>query len=240
MLVTGASSGLGKHFAMLLARAGAHVIVAARRADALAETVTAVTGEGGTCRAVCLDVTDAASIEANAEIFASLDVLVNNAGIVRQASLPDQTEQEWDTVLSTNLKGAFLLTRATAAAMKSRGRGGAIVNIASILGLRQVAGVSSYCASKAALVQFTKTSALELARHDIRVNALAPGYFATDLNADFFESMAGQAMIDRIPRRRLGRMEDLEGPLLLLASDASAYMTGTVIAVDGGHLVSGL
>lgn len=235
-LVTGASSGLGAHFAQVLAAAGAEVIVAARRVDALENLAGRIRTAGGICSAVALDVASADSIAALD--LGRVDVLVNNAGIVREAALLDLSEDDWDAVVDTNAKGLFLITQAAARAMK--GRGGSIVNVASILGLRQGGGVATYAASKAAVIQVTKVAALELARFGIRVNALAPGYIATDINAGFWESDAGKAMLRRIPQRRLGRLEDLDGPLLLLASDAGAYMTGSVIAVDGGHLVSTL
>lgn len=237
-LVTGASGGLGAHFARRLAACGAEVMIAARRADAMAEVAAAIMAAGGRCSTVVLDVGDAGSIAALD--LSRVDILVNNAGVVRDAPLLDQQEADWDAVIDTNLKGMFLMTQAVAGAMKLRGKGGSIINIASILGLRQAGAVLPYAVSKAGAIQMTKASALELARYGIRVNALAPGYLATDLNAEFWESDAGRAMLRRIPQRRLGRLEDLDGPLMLLASDLSAYMTGSVITVDGGHLVSSL
>lgn len=239
-LVTGASSGLGAHFAGVLAQAGATVILAARREAQLAEVAATIRDVGGTCSTVALDVTSKASIDALGDLVGHVDILVNNAGLVREASVLDQSEDDWDVVIDTNLKGMFLLTQAVARAMRARGRGGSIINIASILGLRQGGGVLPYAVSKAGAIQLTKTSALELARFGIRVNALAPGYLDTDLNGGFWETDAGKAMLRRIPQRRLGQLEDLDGPLLLLASDASAYMTGSVLTVDGGHLVSTL
>lgn len=239
-LVTGASAGLGAHFASTLARAGAHVILAARRAEATADVARAIESSGGKCETIVLDVTSSESIAAAAPALERTDILVNNAGVVHDAPVLDQTEASWDMVIDTNLKGMFLMSQAAARAMRARQAGGAIINIASILGLRQAGGVLPYAVSKSGAIQVTKTLALELARFGIRVNALAPGYLETELNASFWQSGAGQAMIKRIPQRRLGRLEDLDGPLLLLASDLSAYMTGSVIEIDGGHLVSTL
>jgi len=238
-LVTGASSGLGAHFAAVLAQAGAAVTLAARRKDALADVAGHIVRSGGTATVMTLDVTDNASLDTLPAALADVHILVNNAGIVRDGPALDQTEADWDAVIDTNLKGMFLVAQAAGRAMKARG-GGSIINIASILGLRQAGAVLPYAVSKAGVVQMTKVMALELARHGIRVNALAPGYLDTELNRAFWETEAGQALVRRVPQRRLGRLEDLDGPLLLLASDASRFMTGTAIAVDGGHLVSSL
>ena len=239
-LVTGASGGLGAHFAAVLAAAGAHVILAARRQEQLASVAEAIRASGGDCSTVFLDVSSAATIEALGEVLPRVDILVNNAGVVHDAPALDQSEADWDNVIDTNLKGMFLLAGAVGRAMRARGTGGSIINIASILGLRQAGNVLPYAVSKAGVIQLTKQLGLELARFGIRVNALAPGYLETELNSSFWQSDAGKAMLRRIPQRRLGRLEDLDGPLLLLASDASAYMTGSVITVDGGHLVSTL
>ncbi|WP_237479477.1 SDR family NAD(P)-dependent oxidoreductase [Lichenibacterium dinghuense] len=242
-LVTGASGGLGAHFAALLARSGARVAVAARRAESCAAVCEALRAAGGEAEAFRLDVADAASVGAAFAAvearFGALDVLVNNAGISAAGPSLDLPEEAWDRVVDTNLKGAFLCAQAAARIMRARG-GGAIVNVASILGLRVAAQVAPYAASKAGLVQLTRALALEWARHGVRVNALCPGYVETDINRGFFASDAGQAMVKRIPQRRIGTAEDLDGPLLLLCSDASRYMTGAEIAVDGGHLVSSL
>ncbi len=242
-LVTGASSGLGRHFAQVLAWAGATVIVGARRINALNDLCGKIADGGGQARALRLDVTDRAGVEeAFSDIAAGggLDILINNAGVTATKPALDLSEEEWDHVVDTNLKGSFLVAQAAARLMKTQGRGGAIVNIASILGLRTAGQVSAYSASKAGVVQLTKSMALELARYSIRVNALCPGYIETELNQDFFQSEAGQALIQRIPQRRLGQPSDLDGALLLLCSDAGSYITGATLAVDGGHLVSSL
>jgi NAD(P)-dependent dehydrogenase (short-subunit alcohol dehydrogenase family) len=238
--ITGASSGFGAHFASVLANAGANLILAARRTNALEPVAEAVRSVGVSVQTVSLDVTSTASISAISSTISAIDILVNNAGIVRNGMALDQTEQDWDAVVDTNLKGMFLVAQAAALAMRASKKGGTIVNIASILGLRQASTVLPYAVSKAGVIQMTKVLALECARHNIRVNALAPGYFDTELNRDFWHSDAGKALINRVPQRRLGQLPDLDGPLLLLASDASRFMTGTVITVDGGHLVSTL
>ncbi len=243
-LVTGASSGLGRHFAGVLAAAGAKVTVAARRETALAQTVTSIRDAGAQAHAVRMDVTNASSVEqafAQAETeFGPVTILINNAGVTMTRPALDVEENDWSGVIDTNLKGTWLVARHAARRMIHHAASGSIVNIASILGLRVAGGVASYAVSKAAVVQMTKALALEWARYGIRVNALAPGYIETDLNDAFFSSDAGKALIRRIPQRRLGEARELDGPLLLLASDAGSYMTGSIIAVDGGHLVSGL
>jgi NAD(P)-dependent dehydrogenase (short-subunit alcohol dehydrogenase family) len=244
-LVTGASSGLGRHFAACLAEAGAAVAIAARRTDRLAVLADEIAAAGGRACPVALDVTDSASIEravAAAEAaLGPIDVLINNSGLGGPPSRAvELDEADWDAVLDTNLKGAWLVARAVSRAMIAGGRGGSIVNIASVLGIRVAAGVAAYAASKAGLVQLTRAMALELARHGIRVNAIAPGYITTDINRDFLEGPAGQKMVQRVPQRRVGEARDLDGALLLLASEAGRYMTGAIIPVDGGHLVSTL
>ncbi len=238
-LITGASGGLGAHFAQVLAQAGARVTLAARRADRLQAQVAALTQAGFAADALDLDVTDAASVAA-AFAGRQFDVVINNAGISGEGMAIDMTAEEWDRVFATNLRGSFLVAQAAAQAMRAAGTGGSIVNIASILGLRVGGAVLAYTSSKAGLVQMTKAMALEWARHGIRVNALCPGYIATEINQDFFATEAGKALVKRIPQRRLGRAEELSAPLLLLASDAGSYITGATLAVDGGHLVSSL
>lgn len=237
VLVTGASGGLGEHFARLCAGLGARVTLAARRR----ERVEAIAAELPGARAVALDVADADSV---ADAFAGLpeppDVVVNNAGIAESGAAIDLPADAFDRVVATNLRGVWLVSTAAARAWRGAGRGGAIVNVASILGHRVAGAVAPYAVSKAGVVQMTAALALEWARHGIRVNALCPGYIATEINAGFFETDAGQAMLKRVPMRRLGRPEDLDGAFLLMATDASAWMTGASIAVDGGHLVSSL
>lgn len=235
-LVTGASSGLGAHFARTLAGQGVEVILAARRLD----RIEALATELPQARAVMLDVRDSQAIDSFWAQTGAVDILVNNAGIVGGGPLLDQDAAEWDRILGTNARGAYLMARGAARTMVEAGRGGSIINIASILGLRQTAMAGPYAISKAAVVQMTKIMALEWARHQIRVNALCPGYISTPLNEAYFEMDAGKALIKRIPQRRLGRPEDLDGALLLLASDFGSYITGAEFAVDGGHLVSSL
>lgn len=243
-LVTGASSGLGAHFAFTLARAGATVALAARRIDRLYDLVARLRDEGHRALAVPMDVADGATVAAAFDDLAARghgpDLVVNNAGVAVSRPLLEQTEADVDGVLQTNLKGAWLVAQEAARRLVAARRPGAIVNIASITGLRVAGGVAPYCASKAALLQLTQAMALELAPHGIRVNALAPGYVATELNQGFLASAAGQRLQARIPQRRFGEPADLDGPLLLLASDAGRFMTGSVLAVDGGHLVSSL
>jgi hypothetical protein len=241
VLITGASSGLGAHFAGVLAEARANLILAARRADPLERIAAEIRARSpGTVVTLSLDVTDSASVAAASAALADVDILVNNAGVVRSAAALDQSEADWDEVIDTNLKGAFLVAQAAAKAMRKAKKGGCIINVASILGVRQAGAVLPYAVSKAGVIQLTKVLALELARFNVRVNALVPGYFDTELNREFWQTDAGQALIRRVPQRRLGRLTDLNGPLLLLASDASGFMTGSVLAVDGGHLVSSL
>jgi NAD(P)-dependent dehydrogenase (short-subunit alcohol dehydrogenase family) len=244
VLVTGASSGLGAHFARVLASHGGHVVATARRLDRLAALAGACEGLPGKVMPLVLDVGSVAAIEAGLaearEVLGGLDVLVNNAGIAEPARALDLSEAQWDAHLDVNLKGCFFAAQAAARIMTGQENGGAIINIASILGERVAASVAPYAVSKAGLIQMTKALALEWARHKVRVNALAPGYIVTDLNRDFFATDDGKSLLRRIPMRRAGELGDLDGPFLLLCSDASRYMSGAVIAVDGGHLVSGL
>lgn len=243
-IVTGASSGLGAHFARMLAAQGARVVLAARRVEALEAQKAEIEAAGGRADTIGLDVCDESSVASGfAKLDAAglhVDIVVNNAGISEAVPALSMSVQNWDRVLDTNLKGVFLVAQAAARRMQADGRGGSIVNVASILGHRVAGNLASYAASKAGVVRLTEALALEWARFGIRVNSLCPGYIETDLNREFFASDAGKALIRRIPQRRLGAPSDLDGALLLLASDAGRYMTGSSITVDGGHLVSSL
>ncbi|MCB1741838.1 MAG: glucose 1-dehydrogenase [Gammaproteobacteria bacterium] len=243
-LVTGASSGLGIRFAHALAAHGARVVLAARNEAALEQVRADIERSGGRALAVRMDVTDRDSIEQAFETARAklgvIDVCVNNSGITTTRPSLELEESDWDSVIDTNLKGAWMVANEAARRLVAAEQPGSIINIASILAFRAAGVVTSYMASKAGLVHLTRGLALEWARHRIRVNAIAPGYFATEMNRDFWDTAPGQAMIKRIPQRRLGQVEELDGPLLLLASDASSYMTGSTIVVDGGHLQSTL
>jgi NAD(P)-dependent dehydrogenase (short-subunit alcohol dehydrogenase family) len=243
-LVTGASSGLGAHFAHTLARAGARVAVAARREDRLQTLVDEIRKAGGHADAFSLDVSNASSIAACLDgvidTCGAISVLVNNAGVAISKPLLHQTEADYDAVVDVNLKGAWLVAQETARRMVDAGKGGSIVNIASILGERQGRNAAPYAISKAGLIQATKIMALELARKGVRCNAILPGYVITDMNRENLKGEGGDLLLKRIPSQRFGAPEDLDGTLLLLASEASAHITGATIAVDGGHMVSGL
>ena len=239
-LVTGASSGLGRHFAEVLAAHGAHVYAAARRTDALDALVAALRARGASATAVALDVRDPASVKRAIAACEGVDLVINNAGVAQMRPALELSEDDWQSVLDTNLSGAFRVAAAAARAMKAGGRAGVVVNIASVLALRVAKQVAAYVAAKAALVRLTEALALEWAAHGIRVNALAPGYIETELNADFLRSPAGEAMAKRIAQRRFGRPADLDGALLLLVSPAGAYITGATLVVDGGHSLAWL
>lgn len=243
-LITGASGGLGWHFARTLAAAGARTILAARRLDRLVRLEEEIEAAGGDALVTELDVTDAASVESAFDeaqaATGGVDILINNSGVAIGRPAVDIEEEDWDRVVDTNLKGAWLMARAFARRAIEREAGGSIVNIASILGLRVAKGVAPYSASKAALEHLTGALALEWARYGIRVNTIAPGYFETEMNEGFLDNEAGQATLKRIPLRRAGNVAELDGALLLLAGGASSYMTGSTLVVDGGHLCSTL
>lgn len=243
-LVTGAFGGLGRHFARTLAEAGARVALTGRRIAEGEHSCAELQSLGHDARAFPMDVTSSTSVNETVnsivEHFGSIDVLVNNAGITVVKPLLDYTEEDWNSVVDVNLSGAWRVAKAVASRMTSNDSGGSIINIASILGVRVSQQLTAYAASKAGLIQLTKAMALELARYRIRVNAIAPGYFETDMNRDFFATEEGKALIRRIPQRQLGKASDLDGPLLLLASNASDFMTGSVLVADGGHSINSL
>ncbi|MDP1541097.1 MAG: SDR family oxidoreductase [Moraxellaceae bacterium] len=245
-LITGASGGLGAHFAHTLASAGAQVVLAARRIDALAQQVDDLNKAGFSAFAVAMDVTDAGSVQRALDSAAawapdnSISILINNAGISREGMAHTMTEDDWDAVLDTNLKGPWLTTKLFVQQRMRSGLGGSIVHIGSILGERVAQGVAAYAAAKAGLHHLTRAQALEFSRLGFRVNALAPGYIETDLNRAFFQTEAGLRLIKRMTAKRLGQPSELDGALLLLASDASSFINGSVLTIDGGHCVSTL
>lgn len=243
-LVTGASSGLGRHMATILSAHGARVSLAARRVEKLDDLAAEIAEAGGRAQAVEMDVGDPDAVAAGfaeaADAFGPVAICVNNAGVSHMDRAEALDAATWDKVTNVNLRGVFLVAQAAGRQMIEAGQGGSIVNIASILGERVAGGVAAYAASKAGVLQMTRALALEWARHGIRVNAIAPGYMQTDLNEDFFASEAGKALVKRIPQRRLGELSELDGPLLLLVSDAGSFVTGVTLPVDGGHLCSTL
>lgn len=241
VLITGASSGLGAGFAEIFARHGARLALAARRVEKLEALQRKLVEGGAEVQVVALDVTDENSVEAAVNAVApNIDILVNNAGVATFGRSLEISASDWDKTLDTNLRGLFLVAQAVARRMEREGTGGSIVNISSITALRASRGLAAYSASKAGASHLTKCLALDWAAHGIRVNALCPGYVETEMNTGFFETPEGLALIARTPMKKIGRISDLEGPLLLLASDAGRHITGIDLPVDGGHLVSSL
>ena len=242
-LVTGASSGLGARFAKVLAEAGATVVLAARRTDRLKELRAEIESAGGAARLVSLDVTDHDSIKsaiAHAETEAGpIDILVNNSGVSTTGKLVDVTPEDYDFVFDTNTKGSFFVAQEVAKRMILRSKAEPsrqfrIINIASVAGLRVLSQIGVYCMSKAAAVQMTKAMALEWGRYGINVNAICPGYIETEINRDYFASESGKKLIDVLPRKRVGKPEDLDGLLLLLSSDESRFINGAIMTADDG------
>ena len=242
--VSGASSGLGAHLAGLLAEHGARVVVTARRLDRLEALAKQIESKGGVALAVQMDVCDAGSVQAAfdraEDAFGTVDIVANNAGVVDRRKAVDIDEERWDFVLDTNLKGAWLVARESGRRMINAGVGGSIVNTASVLGLRVARGLATYATSKAALIQLTRTLALEWCRKGIRVNALCPGYFLTEINSWFLESDTGRDYIRNTPAQRMGEMHEIEAPFMLLASGAGSFINGVALPVDGGHMLGGL
>jgi NAD(P)-dependent dehydrogenase (short-subunit alcohol dehydrogenase family) len=244
-VVTGASSGLGAHFAETLAQAGAKVAIGARRVDRLTALAEKIAGDDGRALPIELDVTDAKSVAEAVRIaeeeLGPISILVNNAGLPSGGKVLEMEEAEWDSVLDTNLKGAWLMAREVGRHMVEHETAGRIINISSVIGVSTAAKrVLAYSISKAGLVNLTQTMALELGEQGIRVNAIAPGYIQTELNHDFLNSAAGQRIATRVPLGRFGETKDLDGVLLLLAGPAASYITGSVFNVDGGLSLSSL
>jgi len=243
-LVTGASSGFGAHFARLLARHGARVVVGARRMDRLDSLVDDIATAGGEAKAVSMDVTDASSVEqafdAAEAAFGTIDIVSNNAGVAVTRWALDLDEQDWDLVLDTNLKGVWLVAREAGKRMIAASRPGSIVNTASILGMRVALTTSIYSASKAGVISLTQSLALEWSRYGIRVNALCPGYFVTEINADFFSTEKGQQYLRSTPAGRSGEYEEISAPFMLLASDAGSFINGSAMPVDGAHHIASM
>jgi 3-oxoacyl-[acyl-carrier protein] reductase len=241
-LVTGASSGLGVRFAECLAENGAAVVLVARRAERLAAVQARIEKSGGRALAVEADVGDraamAAAFDAAEKSFGTVTILVNNAGVAHAGRAVELAETEWRRVLSTNLDAVFYCSQEAARRMLAAGQGGAIVNIASVLGFGVAKGVIAYATAKAGVIQVTKALALELAFKGIRVNAIAPGWICTELNRSYLESEKGAALKREIPIGRFGQERDLDGPLLLLVSDAGRFVTGATLVADGGQMVA--
>ncbi len=240
-LVTGASSGLGVQFAKALADNGAAVALVARRADRLKSLKDEIEGKGGRAVAIEADVTDHAAVartfDAAEKAFGTVTILVNNAGIAHGGRAVEMPPEEWRKVLSTNLDAVFFWAQEAARRLLAAKKQGAIVNIASVLGLAVSKGAVAYAAAKAGVVQVTKALAVELAFKGVRVNAIAPGWFVTEMNDDYLSGEAGTAIKREIPMGRFGNPGDLDGALLLLVSDAGGYITGATIVVDGGQVV---
>lgn len=244
VLVTGGGTGIGQETAIALAKAGAKVAVVGRRTNKLEETVKAIKDSAGTAMATTMDVSDPKSIKHGLQAIqlelGTVDVLINNAGVESEHTLAQTDEEEWDRVLGVNLIGPWRLAKELLEAWSNESQSGNIINIGSITGLAPQKGLASYAISKAAILHMTKIMALEWARYGIRVNAIAPGYFRTDMSEKFLDLPVGQSLIKNIPMRRAGELSELVGAMIYLASEASSYVNGTTLVVDGGHLVRSL
>ncbi len=241
VLITGGGTGLGLRFAKTLSAAGARIIICARRPEPLEKAVAGINDAGGEAHCVVMDVSDSRSVAdgfAQAAEIAPVTVVINNAAIVVEPMLHELEEDQWDKLMDINLKGCWLVAREAVRRMIAKETGGVIVNVSSVMGYCVQKGTSPYATSKAALLHLTRSMALEWARYGIRVNALAPGYFRTELAAEWLDTEPGQQLLKRIPQRRLGQPPNLDGPILLLCSEASTYMTGSVMTVDGGITLS--
>ena len=241
-LVTGASSGLGARFAEVLSRNGAAVVLVARRTERLTALQARIEKAGGRAITVAADVRDrhamAAAFDAVEKAFGTVTILVNNAGVAHAARAVELAEDEWRRILSTDLDAVFFCAQEAARRMLAAKIGGSIVNIASVLGFGVDKGVVAYATAKAGVIQMTKALALELAFKGIRVNAIAPGWIVTELNRDYLESEKGKALTREIPVGRFGQERDLDGPLLLLVSDAGRFINGATLVADGGQSVA--
>ena len=238
-LVSGASSGFGAFFSKILSQCGCKVVIGARRTDRLFQLVDEIKSEGGSAAAVALDVTDSKSVQRAfnfaEDLYGTVNIVSNNAGVAETRKAHKIDEDGWDRVIDTNLKGVWLVAMEAGKRMMSAGISGSIVNSGSILGIRVALFNSSYCASKAGVIHLTKSLALEWAHKNIRVNALCPGYFPTEMTGAYFNTSEGQDYVKTMPAKRIGRMEELRAPFLLLASDAGSYINGAALPVDGAH-----
>jgi NAD(P)-dependent dehydrogenase (short-subunit alcohol dehydrogenase family) len=244
ILITGASSGLGEHFARTLSERGARVSLAARRIERLQKLVEDIRSTNGEAQAIAMDVSASISVangfDESMKRFGAVDVVINNAGTASRAPSVEMPAEEWLRIIDANLNGAWYVAQQAGKQMIESGNGGSLINIASIMAYRQKEGLAAYCSSKAGVNHLTHVLALEWAKHNIRVNAIAPGYIHSEMTDALLASEAGKKMIDSTPQQRAGNPEDLDGALLLLCSDASSYMTGSTITVDGGHMRTSL
>jgi len=240
-LVTGASSGMGRHFVKTLADAGARVVCAARRLDEIETVAAEIRATGGDAIAIALDIGDTDSVtrafDAAEQAYGSIDLLVNNAGQIVFVPFPDISDDQWDKLMNVNLKGCMRMSREFSKRLIAAGKPGSIVNITSITGQQTKPYLSIYGTAKAALIHFTKQLAIDLLPHGIRANSIAPGYFRTAMVDWYFDSPEGKLEVENLPAKRVGNLEELDGPLLLLASDAGSYLNGVILPVDYGHVI---